>query len=217
MTEVTLYQDAHVDYGYLLNMYIDGGLMNKNSDCWHGNCEAIHLARHLIYTTSQTIQIVCNGEGAKDSLVWELLKDKSLEHDDMIPISFVKGIRIRQIASGDSHYLAVTMEHEVQSWGWNQNEQLGLGTTEDSLVPQKIEAFQGINVKMVTATVAITEVDDLYGCGWRHTISVSSSGDLYAFEWSKFDQLEHRNFKDHFVSHKLQALHGRFISQISGG
>ncbi|KAL5537607.1 hypothetical protein UlMin_044783, partial [Ulmus minor] len=36
----------------------------------------------------------------------------------------------------------VTMESEVQSWGRNQNGQLGLGSNEDSLVPQKIQAFQ---------------------------------------------------------------------------
>ncbi|KAI7750062.1 hypothetical protein M8C21_007485 [Ambrosia artemisiifolia] len=172
------------------------------------------------------------------------------------PIKALQGIRIRQIACGDSHCLAVTMEGEVQSWGRNQNGQLGLGTTEDSLVPQKIEAFQGVNVKMVAAgaehTVAITEDGELYGwgwgrygnlglgdrndryvpekasvineekmvlvaCGWRHTISVSSSGDLYTFGWSKYGQLGHGDFKDHLVPHKLQALHGQFISQISGG
>ncbi|XP_076910126.1 ultraviolet-B receptor UVR8-like [Bidens hawaiensis] len=172
------------------------------------------------------------------------------------PIKALQGIRIRQIACGDSHCLAVTMEGEVQSWGRNQNGQLGLGTTEDSLVPQKIEAFQGVNVKMVAAgaehTVAITEDGELYGwgwgrygnlglgdrkdrmipekasiineekmvlvaCGWRHTISVSSSGDLFTFGWSKYGQLGHGDFKDHLVPHKLQALHGQFISQISGG
>nr|KAJ0208253.1 hypothetical protein LSAT_V11C500282280 [Lactuca sativa] len=172
------------------------------------------------------------------------------------PIKALQGLRIRQIACGDSHCLAVTMEGEVQSWGRNQNGQLGLGTIEDSLVPQKIEAFQGITVKMVAAgaehTVAITEDGDLYGwgwgrygnlglgdrkdrnipekasvisgekmilvaCGWRHTISVSSSGDLYTFGWSKYGQLGHGDFKDHLVPHKLDALHGQFVSQISGG
>lgn len=34
------------------------------------------------------------------------------------------------------------------SWGRNQNGQLGLGTTEDSLVPQNIEAFQVSTVKI---------------------------------------------------------------------
>ncbi|KAL4588365.1 hypothetical protein LXL04_001249 [Taraxacum kok-saghyz] len=172
------------------------------------------------------------------------------------PIKALQGLKIRQIACGDSHCLAVTMEGQVQSWGRNQNGQLGIGTIEDSLVPQKIEAFQGITVKMVAAgaehTVAITEDGDLYGwgwgrygnlglgdrkdrnipekvsiisgekmvqvaCGWRHTISVTSSGDLYTYGWSKYGQLGHGDFKDHLVPHKLDALHGQFISQISGG
>jgi len=34
------------------------------------------------------------------------------------------------------------MAGEVQSWGRNQNGQLGFGTTEDSLLPQKIQAFE---------------------------------------------------------------------------
>ncbi|PWA92826.1 regulator of chromosome condensation (RCC1) family protein [Artemisia annua] len=172
------------------------------------------------------------------------------------PIKALQGLRIRQIACGDSHCLAVTMEGEVQSWGRNQNGQLGLGTIEDSLVPQRIEAFQGITVKMVAAgaehTAAITEDGDLYGwgwgrygnlglgdrkdrnipekvsvitgekmvqvaCGWRHTISVSSSGDLYTYGWSKYGQLGHGDFRDHLVPCKLEALNGQFISQISGG
>lgn len=38
------------------------------------------------------------------------------------------------------------------SWGRNQNGQLGLGTTEDSLVPQKIQAFQVLLVKLAFKT-----------------------------------------------------------------
>lgn len=172
------------------------------------------------------------------------------------PIKALHGVRIKQIACGDSHCLAVTMEGEVQSWGRNQNGQLGLGTTEDSLVPQKIQAFEGISIKMVAAgaehTAAITEDGSLYGwgwgrygnlglgdrndrlvpekvssidaekmvmvaCGWRHTISVSSSGALYTYGWSKYGQLGHGDFKDHLSPHKLDALSGSVVSQISGG
>ncbi|VFQ63559.1 unnamed protein product [Cuscuta campestris] len=172
------------------------------------------------------------------------------------PIKALHGIQIKQIACGDSHCLAVTMEGEVQSWGRNQNGQLGLGTTEDSPVPRKIETFQGIPVKMVAAgaehTAAVTEDGELYGwgwgrygnlglgdrndrlvpekvsaiqgekmvivaCGWRHTISVSSSGSLYTYGWSKYGQLGHGDCQDHLVPHKLELLHGDFISQISGG
>uniref|UniRef100_A0A803PIG1 RCC1-like domain-containing protein n=1 Tax=Cannabis sativa TaxID=3483 RepID=A0A803PIG1_CANSA len=172
------------------------------------------------------------------------------------PIKALHGIRITQIACGDSHCLAVTMEGEVQSWGRNQNGQLGLGTTEDSLVPRKIQAFKGISIKMVAAgaehTAAITEDGSLYGwgwgrygnlglgdrndrlvpekvstvddekmimvaCGWRHTISVSSLGTLYTYGWSKYGQLGHGDFEDHLAPHKLEALSGSVVSQISGG
>ncbi|EEF39472.1 ultraviolet-B receptor UVR8 [Ricinus communis] len=172
------------------------------------------------------------------------------------PIRQLHGLKIKQIACGDSHCLAVTMEGQVQSWGRNQNGQLGLGTTEDSLVPQKIQAFQGVPIKMVAAgaehTAAVTEDGELYGwgwgrygnlglgdrkdrlvpekvslphgekmvmvaCGWRHTISVSSSGGLYTYGWSKYGQLGHGDYADHLIPHQLEALQGSFISQISGG
>ncbi|KAI4343472.1 hypothetical protein L6164_010816 [Bauhinia variegata] len=172
------------------------------------------------------------------------------------PIKALQGLRIKQIACGDSHCLAVTMEGEVQSWGRNQNGQLGLGTTEDSLVPQKIQTFEGVPIKMVAAgaehSAAVAESGVLYGwgwgrygnlglgdrndrlipekvssinddkmvmvaCGWRHTISVSSSGGLYTYGWSKYGQLGHGDFEDHLIPHKLQALSDKFISQISGG
>ncbi|CAI9753039.1 unnamed protein product [Fraxinus pennsylvanica] len=172
------------------------------------------------------------------------------------PIKGLQGLRIKQIACGDSHCLAVTMEGEVQSWGRNQNGQLGIGTTEDSLVPRKIETFKGVSIKMVAAgaehTAVVTEDGELYGwgwgrygnlglgdrndrlipekvstvegekmvlvaCGWRHTISVSAMGILYTYGWSKYGQLGHGDFEDQLIPHKLQSLHEKCISKISGG
>ncbi|XP_071692922.1 phospholipase D gamma 1-like isoform X3 [Rutidosis leptorrhynchoides] len=81
--KVTLYQDAHVDDGYLPSMRLDGGLTYANGDCWHDICEAIKQARRLIYITGwsvfHSVQLVRNGAGAKDSYLGELLKTKSSE------------------------------------------------------------------------------------------------------------------------------------------
>ncbi|KAJ0913801.1 putative phospholipase D [Helianthus annuus] len=81
--KVTLYQDAHVDDGYLPNMHLDGGLKYRNGDCWHDICEAIKQARRLIYITGwsvfHSVQLVRNGDGAKDSCLGDLLKAKSSE------------------------------------------------------------------------------------------------------------------------------------------
>lgn len=174
------------------------------------------------------------------------------------PIRALGGVKIKQIACGDSHCLAVTVDGDVRSWGRNQNGQLGLGTTEDSLVPQKIQAFQGISVKMLAAgaehSAAVTEAGELYGwgwgrygnlglgdrkdrlvpekvssidfqetkmvlvaCGWRHTISVTTSGSIYTYGWSKYGQLGHGDCEDHLTPYKLEALSNQIISQISGG
>lgn len=54
----------------------------------------------------------------------------------------------------------------------------------------------------------------MVACGWRHTISVSSSGQLYTYGWSKYGQLGHGDFEDHLVPHKLEALSDKFISEV---
>ena len=55
---------------------------------------------------------------------------------------------------------------------------------------------------------------EMVACGWRHTISVSSSGGLYTYGWSKYGQLGHGDFEDHLVPHKVEALKDSFISQV---
>ncbi|XP_058186613.1 ultraviolet-B receptor UVR8 isoform X5 [Rhododendron vialii] len=114
------------------------------------------------------------------------------------PIKALQGLQIRQIACGDSHCLAVTMEGEVQSWGRNQNGQLGLGTTEDSLVPQRIDAFQGISVKMVAA-------------GAEHTAAVTDDGELYGWGWGRYGNLGLGDKNDRLVPQKVSSV------EISGG
>uniref|UniRef100_A0A6N2L7V6 Aminotransferase class I/classII large domain-containing protein n=1 Tax=Salix viminalis TaxID=40686 RepID=A0A6N2L7V6_SALVM len=97
----------------------------------------------------------------------------------------------------------LTLLH-LQSWGRNQNGQLGLGTTEDSLVPQKIQAFQGVSIKLVAAAAEHTNfLTCQFACGWRHTISVSSSGGLYTYGWSKYG---HGDFEDHLTPHKESQM-----------
>nr|AIA22173.1 UVR8 [Gentiana rigescens] len=120
------------------------------------------------------------------------------------PIKALHGLRIRQIACGDSHCLAVTMEGEVQSWGRNQNGQLGLGTTEDSLVPQKIESFQGIAIKMVAA-------------GAEHTAAVTEDGELYGWGWGRYGNLGLGDRNDRLVPEKVSAVEGEKMSLVACG
>jgi len=54
----------------------------------------------------------------------------------------------------------------------------------------------------------------MVACGWRHTISVSSSGGLYTYGWSKYGQLGHGDFEDHLTPHKVEALRDSYISLV---
>ncbi|XP_068652203.1 ultraviolet-B receptor UVR8-like [Aristolochia californica] len=120
------------------------------------------------------------------------------------PIKVLQGIRIKQIACGDSHCLAVTMEGEVQSWGRNQNGQLGLGTVEDSLLPQKIQAFKGIPIKMIAA-------------GAEHTEAVTEDGDLYGWGWGRYGNLGLGDRTDRLVPEKVSAVDGQKMVLVACG
>ncbi|KAJ1387800.1 Regulator of chromosome condensation, RCC1 [Sesbania bispinosa] len=215
----------------------------------------------IVCVTCGAYYTVARTESSGDVYSWGWGDFGRLGHGDLSdlliprPIRALQGVTIKQLACGDNHCLVVTMESKVLSWGRNQNGELGLGTTEDVLLPQKIQTLEGVPIKMVAAgaehSVAITEEGDLYGwgwgrygnlglgdrndrlipekvtidgdkmvmvaCGWRHTISVSSSDGLYTWGWGKYGQLGHGDFEDHLVPRKVQALSDKCISQISGG
>uniref|UniRef100_A0A6N2L793 Protein kinase domain-containing protein n=1 Tax=Salix viminalis TaxID=40686 RepID=A0A6N2L793_SALVM len=122
------------------------------------------------------------------------------------------------------------------SWGRNQNGQLGLGTTEDSLVPQKIQAFQGFSIKMVAVgaehTAAVTEVSlvnnesslGILTVNARkknlklhvdaHTISVSSSGGLYTYDGANMVNWTW-DFEDHLTPHKWKLCGAELVHQMA--
>jgi len=56
---------------------------------------------------------------------------------------------------------------------------------------------------------------NLVACGWRHTIAVADSGNLYTFGWSKYGQLGHGDFEDHLVPFQVEALKNKNIQAVS--
>jgi alpha-tubulin suppressor-like RCC1 family protein len=54
----------------------------------------------------------------------------------------------------------------------------------------------------------------LLACGWRYTITVCDSSNLYTYGWRKYVQLGHSDFEDDLVPHKLEALKDNTISQV---
>lgn len=120
------------------------------------------------------------------------------------PIKGLQGIEIKQIVCGDSHCLAITRDGQVKSWGRNQNGQLGLGNTDDALVPRTIYAFQGIAVKMVAA-------------GAEHTAAVTESGKLYGWGWGRYGNLGLGDRSDRLVPGEVAPVQGEKMSLVACG
>ncbi|KAJ7294853.1 hypothetical protein O6H91_Y228200 [Diphasiastrum complanatum] len=108
------------------------------------------------------------------------------------------------LAAGAEHTAAVTENGKLYGWGWGRYGNLGLGDRNDRLVPAEVPALPGELMTMVA-------------CGWRHTITVSGSGSLYTYGWSKYGQLGQGDYNDHLLPHQVEALRNKRIVQISGG
>jgi len=54
----------------------------------------------------------------------------------------------------------------------------------------------------------------MVACGWRHTIAVAQSGNIYTFGWGKYGQLGHGDFADHLVPAQVQALKDKKIEAV---
>ena len=65
-------------------------------------------------------------------------------NDIFIPqsISALSNRNIVKIACGDTHTLAVTDTGDLFAFGRNQNGQLGIGSTNDALLPHPVEALK---------------------------------------------------------------------------
>lgn len=148
-----------------------------------------------------------------------------------IGLDFIlQGISVKMLAAGAEHTAAVTESGKLYGWGWGRYGNLGLGDREDRLVPGEVAPVQvfaqgaqflyrglcplfrfppGSNVALLQG-----EKMDLVACGWRHTIAVAESGNLYTYGWSKYGQLGHGDHKDHLVPHQVAALKDKRIVQV---
>ncbi len=91
--------------------------------------------------------------------------------DSSVPVKvslpgFVTGVK--QIAAGQYHNLAVTLNGTLYAWGLNSNGQLGNGTTTTPTIP--------VQVHMPTGTVA-----NNIAAGGYHSMASDTAGDLYAW------------------------------------
>ena len=91
-------------------------------------------------------------------------------------ITLASGVTPRTIAAGTSHSLAIGSNGTVYAWGFNNNGQLGNGTTTMSLTPVAITLASGVTATAVAA-------------GYAHSLGIGSNGRIYAWGSNSAGQL----------------------------
>ena len=156
----------------------------------------------------------------------------------------MQGVAVKMLAAGAEHTTAVTENGKLYGWGWGRYGNLGLGDREDRLVPAEVAAIAvwtqnsfphmlHVSSQMVPRWVTPCmyllwvmilfflckqgELMNMVACGWRHTIAVGKSGNIYSFGWSKYGQLGHGDFADHLVPHQVQFLKHKKIQAVRLG
>lgn len=127
----------------------------------------------------------------------------------------------------------------LYSWGRNQNGQLGLGHTDDVLVPNKVAAFEVCHSSSFMLSFSLNRdftymtkylrnilVDANYGvcaqgiavkmlaAGAEHTAAVTESGKLFGWGWGRYGNLGLGDRKDRLVPGEVAAVPVCYLSYI---
>ncbi len=111
----------------------------------------------------------------------------------------VKGFnneKVVMISCGSCHSMALTECGHVYSWGHNKFGQLGIGNTVDSYEPKFVAAIDenkcNVSIKKII-------------CGSRHSVLLSSDGNIYAFGRNRDGELENQKEKNELSPQRIKT------------
>jgi len=121
------------------------------------------------------------GTGSRGELGLNRITNEPLPH----VIESLDGIRIKLIAAGGWHSMALTDDGDVYVWGWNNHGQLGVSSKEHPTVDMPLPLDIDFNVVKITA-------------GTRHSLLLSASGEVYrcGIDEKSFDSMRLTNDVD---------------------
>ncbi|CAI7854056.1 unnamed protein product, partial [Closterium sp. NIES-54] len=127
-----------------------------------------------------------------------------------------------QVSCGDSHAAAVSNTGLLQTWGYNEHGQLGIGRACDGLQkPHLVSSFQRfLDDPPLTCPDGIRIV--AVACGGFHTAAVDTRGEMYTWGGGLQGQLGHRTLQAwggmcEVVPRRVVALEGIVVTQVACG
>jgi alpha-tubulin suppressor-like RCC1 family protein len=93
-------------------------------------------------------------------------------------VDHLKGTRVKFVAAGEGHAMAIDSDGVLYTWGLGRNGQLGLGETGDQLAPTPVVEWQ-------SKSGGAVRKDDVVVChaaaGCTHSLAVTEEGNVYAW------------------------------------
>lgn len=132
--------------------------------------------------------------------VWGWGKYGQLGHgdfsDQLVPkqVEALAGVKVRTVAGGWRHTLALDTDGGVWAWGWNKFGQLGLGGSEDANSPARVGGAMAAAKGRLLAS------------GWKHSLAVDEAGACYAWGRGVNGQLGRGDVCDQEAPAVLEAL-----------
>ena len=95
-------------------------------------------------------------------------------------IEALAGVPMKSVACGLWHSVALSTIGDVYSWGWGEHGQLGLGSGEGVTKTVSVPTLVQVDLELSFKAV---------GCGARHTVALTDSGEVYGWGWNGYGQL----------------------------
>jgi alpha-tubulin suppressor-like RCC1 family protein len=124
----------------------------------------------------------CNGQLGNGETGEEVtpIKVKGLDGEGLLE-------GIVAIAGGEYHSLALDSDGYVWAWGYNEDGQLGDGTTDDKDTPIKVKGLDGEG--LLEGIVAITS-------GEYHSVALDSDGNVWSWGYNIYGQLGNGTYEN---------------------
>ncbi|KAM9836255.1 RCC1 and BTB domain-containing protein 1 [Aulostomus maculatus] len=113
--------------------------------------------------------------------------------------------KIKEVACGSHHSMALTQDGEVFAWGYNNCGQVGSGTTANQPYPRRV-----LNSLQGKTTMGIT-------CGQTSSMAVLDNGEVYGWGYNGNGQLGIGNNGNQHTPCRLSALQGLCVQQVVSG
>lgn len=140
----------------------------------------------MLTTDNKVISFGCTEFGQCGQGLSSNIPDKKVHNKRPCIIPTLEGKLITAVYCGGAHSVWVTSNHDVFSFGLNNNGQLGLGDDVHHIsYPEKLRQFTSFSIKQVACgdemTLFLTSNHDLFACGWNgaNQFACIESSNLY--------------------------------------